>query len=436
MPDVLVRLADGTATWLLTYLMHSTALILGTWALTRFAPLQAVTKDFLWKLALLAGVATASMASLRSTPSLTVDYASLSERFHNAEAGQLAWVGEASPPPIQIRARLIDPSPECRGLLRSEVRRGVPLMNSLEDVCGADGAFAWWHGALILWLLGGGIGCAVLLRRRGSLALLTRSLSEAAPRSRRILRELQEGERRCRTAGVKSSQVLNTACVLPDGTIAISPRCESELTDDELRAVLAHEMGHVIRRDPLWSTALRTLATIFWLQPLNRLGLAKVDEISEHLCDDWAVSRTGAAVGLATSICRVAEWALPGPSQPVLMSVVGRDGRGLSERVHRILFQRVPRREPRWVRHIAAVALLAPLYWLPVVRTPTSLHASIVVEEGGALLSDGESSWVSGPAGADIERIEIRRAPAGPDGEAISGTTVERRVVISRVLSD
>jgi len=435
MPDLLARLADGTATWLLTYLVHSTVLILATWTLTRVTTLQPATRDFLWKMALVAGVCTASMASLWRQSPVTIDYAAQSERLHDATVERVAWVGDPSSPPIQIRARLVDPSPECRALLRRGLREGPGVMSRVDDVCGAGGTFAWWHGALLVWLLGGAFGSLVLIRRRESVVFLTRALTEAAPRSQMILEELRADEG-THTVRVKGSHLVNAACVLPGDTIAISARCESELSDEELRAVLAHELGHIVRRDPLWSTALRLLSTILWIQPLNRLGLAKVDEASEHLCDDWAVSRTGGAIGLATSISRVAGWALPMPRQPALMSVVGRRGRGLSERVRRILFEGPRHREPGWFRHAAAVAMLVPLYWLPVVQAPDTLHASIIVEEGGTLLSPEQLAWVHRLDGADIERIEIRRSVASPAGEAAGGTVVERRVVLARLPQD
>jgi len=69
-PEMPEALASGTAVlagWLLTYLLHSTALIVGAWLLTRLVSLRPPTRDVLWKTALIAGVVT-STASVLAGP--------------------------------------------------------------------------------------------------------------------------------------------------------------------------------------------------------------------------------------------------------------------------------------------------------------------------------------------------------------------------------
>jgi beta-lactamase regulating signal transducer with metallopeptidase domain len=69
-----------------------------------------------------------------------------------------------------------------------------------------------------------------------------------------------------------------------------------------LTAALAHEMGHLRRRDNEWRIASRIAAIVGWLQPLNRLALRRLDESAELACDTWAATATGLADELACSL--------------------------------------------------------------------------------------------------------------------------------------
>lgn len=131
----------------------------------------------------------------------------------------------------------------------------------------------------------------------------------------------------------------------------------------------------------MWSTLMRALVAIFWMQPLNRIALTKLVEVAEFMCDDWALTRTDEPFELARSISRVAEWMVPGRRYPTVVSIVGRGRAGLAFRVRRILSSTRLRCERVWLRPLAAVLLLAPLCWLPPVPVPATLRTSIFVEE-------------------------------------------------------
>jgi hypothetical protein len=76
------------------------------------------------------------------------------------------------------------------------------------------------------------------------------------------------------------------------------------LSADEIEAVLAHEMSHVRRRDPLRFFMLRAMAsTLFWLPAIRRLVEDLADE-AEVIADD----AVGAArrLALASAILRLA----------------------------------------------------------------------------------------------------------------------------------
>ncbi len=84
-----------------------------------------------------------------------------------------------------------------------------------------------------------------------------------------------------RVSGPLVSGFLSPVIVLPDDA--------SSWTASRRRAVLAHEIAHVRRRDPL-TLALAHLATIvYWFHPLCWLAAGRMRAESERACDDAAL---------------------------------------------------------------------------------------------------------------------------------------------------
>ena len=78
-----------------------------------------------------------------------------------------------------------------------------------------------------------------------------------------------------------------TGILLPEGS--------ERLSDDALRLVLAHELSHLRRRDPLlgWIPALAEI--VFWFHPLARLSSREYLSAREELCDADALRATSAS---------------------------------------------------------------------------------------------------------------------------------------------
>ena len=91
---------------------------------------------------------------------------------------------------------------------------------------------------------------------------------------------------------------------------------ESALTEldlEEQRVMLAHELAHLARRDPLWLAFASVVERVLWIQPLNRVARRRIATSAEFLCDEWAVRRTGSGVALARCLAQVAEWIQTSP---------------------------------------------------------------------------------------------------------------------------
>ena len=93
---------------------------------------------------------------------------------------------------------------------------------------------------------------------------------------------------------------LNEICV-PDAAL-------TDLDAEQQRGLLAHELAHLARRDPLWLDAASLIERVFFFQPLNRLARRELQHNAEYICDAWAAQRTGSGEPLARCLARVAEW--------------------------------------------------------------------------------------------------------------------------------
>jgi Zn-dependent protease with chaperone function len=130
----------------------------------------------------------------------------------------------------------------------------------------------------------------------------------------------------------------------------------------ELRAILAHEQGHLDRRDNL-RRALLTLApdVLSWLPVSDRL-LAAWHEAAEEAADDVA-DRLGAngRIDLAQALIKVARLAQSGPFVGHLPASALYRGENIDRRVRRLI---VPPVEPdmsaaAWRRYALALLLVA-----------------------------------------------------------------------------
>lgn len=117
--------------------------------------------------------------------------------------------------------------------------------------------------------------------------------------------------------------------------IALPPRALFGLSNEQQEGLLAHELAHLVRRDPQWLLAGRLLASVLFFQPLNWMALARLRELSEVLADEWAVEQTGQPLSLARCLTEVAGWSV-GKSLPVPGMAAGRPSH-LGERVRRLL---------------------------------------------------------------------------------------------------
>ncbi|MDB5340339.1 MAG: putative rane protein [Planctomycetaceae bacterium] len=151
--------------------------------------------------------------------------------------------------------------------------------------------------------------------------------------AREILNQLlqQARVRRPVTLLMSEDDLEPGACGWLRWQIVLPSRAVDDLSPQELRALLAHEMAHLVRGDQWWLLLGRLLVVCFGWQPLNRIALREWQRASEYLCDAWAIQRDVERISLARCLTTVAEWRLVG-----MATIAGLGSGNSSNLTHRV----------------------------------------------------------------------------------------------------
>ncbi len=111
--------------------------------------------------------------------------------------------------------------------------------------------------------------------------------------------------------------------------------------DLPLRAVLAHEVSHVVRGDVAWQFAARIACSLYWFHPLVWLAARKMRVEREAACDDRVLGLVDQPVDYASVLLRFAREmvARSVPAEAIAMASLS----GLEGRVRAILDKSRPR---------------------------------------------------------------------------------------------
>jgi beta-lactamase regulating signal transducer with metallopeptidase domain len=357
--------------WLLTYLLHSTILLGGAWLLTATRIVRSpVVKDTLWKVCLVGGLVTATVYSLSPYQPYSV---------HVLLPGVTRSQLGAGAPRTEGPAAAVSGATGVRSW-GSEAASDVGLSRGFRTAAAPpesptpspqSPSSPWPYLVLGAWLL----GAVLFLARAGYCRLrLVRQLGArreiAGGPLVAMLETLQAGAGARRPIRLTASRELAGPVALGGGEICLPERALTALSPAEHRAVLAHELGHLVRRDPLWLGLSVACESLFFFQPLNVVARRKVQEAAEYLCDDWAVHQTGGSLTLAKCLAEVATWIEASPrAAPVAGMASNRSL--LVERVHRLLDGVPPTaRRVWWAAPAAALALSSVAFAAPGVSPP------------------------------------------------------------------
>lgn len=362
-------MAELAALWLVTWLLHSTLLYGGAWLVDRLRLLRApAAREQLWRAAMLGALLTAGVQSVglvervplerlftrRAAPALDVPRAARGEpagpaaAFAAAESATGAGAGF-------VPSSSVAPSPEA-----SPARAVPAALDGLRDVLAAP-----WKGAVFfLWLAGAGLAALRLLVLA---RLARRELDGRVPVEGALAAEFAAlcATLRVRRPALSVAPALAGPISLPNGEIAVPPWAMASLDARRRRALFAHELAHLERRDPQWLAFALGLHALLWLQPLHALARRRLAALAELQADAWAARAVDDPRALAECLAECAERLTE--SRVALFGAALTKKSLLVERVDRLLDGLAMRTQTTsWiVRGALLASLVAASYVLP-----------------------------------------------------------------------
>ncbi len=397
-----VHAANMLLEWLMTYAIHSTILIGGLLLLASTGMGRRLVTglgSWAWRFALVGALVTASLQSLRSTAPLS---------------GTLRLDGDT---PVRTIVRVeVNRETLANGIGggRSGSRTSVNSSIDVRPLWPLFALGAWFVAAatLLSWFV---IARARFLRAIGPRLNADRTLAGNA------LRHLRREGHIDRAVLLTLSDRLTSPVALGDDEICLPARALSELDPIRIESILAHELAHLVRRDPSWLTMARVIETIFFFQPLNILARRRMQEAAEFASDAWASTRVARPLDLAHCLARVAEWTIASPRLPVPAMAEGqgpgRRGAVLVRRVERLTTGRVtPELTPgRGARLTAVVALVALILLAPRAAVGADQPADRVFDArlpagaGFMMLRESGDGTAAGPIRGEVREALVFR---------------------------
>lgn len=302
----MIPLSDSPTPLLVTWLVHSSLCLALCWALERAGLVRSLrAREYLWRAALLGSCATAALRTL-GLPSFEV--------AGEPELGLARLLASAPPATLSAPTSFSPTPPGIEGLSRA-----------LDLAC-------------LVWAVGAALG----LLRLAAVGLRTSGLARRARRASPAL--LARWRALCARQGVRASELslsdeLSGPVSLPSRAVLVPPWVE-ELEPRQQDALLAHELAHGERRDPLWHLGARVLSTLLWPQPLVHCARRRLEALAEFAADRWAVA--AGAEGRALAECLLACAERPRGARPLASALEGSSA--LPERIEQLLAPPAPNR--------------------------------------------------------------------------------------------
>jgi HEAT repeat protein/beta-lactamase regulating signal transducer with metallopeptidase domain len=389
-------ISSAVLAWLLTYLIHSTALLLLAWAITRARIWPARATDLFWKTALVGGLVSASVQlglELRPAGSVSIAPTALAPQSSVARRSSRT----AADPVIVAPAEPIE--------------RSTPAVPFSAPSSSAPGHDVPVRGIIVaVWaLVGLGLALGYAARR---LILVGRIGDRRAVLDGRLIDELDQLTRHAglrRRPQLTCTARISSPIALGVGEICLPESALEELDLEQQRSMLAHELAHLARRDPIWLAFASVVERVLWIQPLNRLARRGIATSAEYLCDEWAVQRTGSGVALARCLAQVAEWIQASPLG-VPVAGMAEERSLLVSRVEKLLAGRLEARPTRVLAIAAVAVVVATIAMVPGVTGRAAQAAALGMPQDTQAVKDAPLAR----AGEDDSSMVHAGSPAQP----------------------
>jgi len=354
--ELLATWSDPAAAWILTFAIHSTVLLGTAWLiLATFRKLQDSCAETLWKVACLGAVLTASCQ-------LTL----VGEPF----AGHVARIGaSAIDPPLPAGAPTSQGQPVLPPAAQGNAAAPSDSGRAAFEV--GSSPVTWSSWLLSLALLAAGFGsihglCIGRHTRRLLDGRVPLGDGPALAMLGRLCARVGYGRSLRLSEHPRLQTPIAFGALRPE--ICLPEHGFGKLDEAQQQSMLAHELGHLVRRDPLWLRVNSLLVALFPWQPLFRLARRRIQVLAEFRSDALAADLTG-NLDAAGCLLEVASWVATS-QQTMHLSVTGMALRSstLKLRIDRLLCGDSPRalgRHRLWLLPLSAALLTLATTALP-----------------------------------------------------------------------
>lgn len=320
----------------------------------------------------------------------------------------------------------VPPDPVALGLTSTDgAAQQLPAASAVFEI----GSLPQWLvvSMVAVWVSGAFVALLAIATGVRGLYRLKNSCSPVPPAIEEQLPLWQEVKSSGRPAKLMICNGLPNAAVLGlhQPYIVFPSRLLDVVSLAELDQILVHEYGHVQRRDD-WTRLLQaTLEAALWMHPAACWIGRELSLEREVACDDWVVSRTGAARAYAGCLARVAESRRESIAPMLIPALFGRTPHVVT-RVERLLnARRSVSRNLSWTAFAMGVSLIvagaAHLGTIPLIAgrhvpaASSNAQAAEVIASTNQSDENVETHDRSGPSAvASRELVEAARPRSFP----------------------
>ncbi|MHC4863618.1 MAG: M56 family metallopeptidase [Planctomycetota bacterium] len=262
----------------------------------------------------------------------------------------------ASQPPVN------ETPPVRQATLPAGINVESPTL-ALEPVC--------WQGFVFLGWLAGMLVLLVLLIQRAWFVkgLLAQANEPDAKLSDLLSRcRAQVAVKNTVTLKLSTNVISPAVCGLFEPTILLPEHLVDKLNDEQLQAILIHELAH-IRRGDLWVNLVQTLLQIvYFYNPFVWLANAMVRRVREQAVDEMVlVTMGGRSESYSNTLIDIGEMAFWRPNLSLRLIGVVESKRALTARIKHIVGRPMPKTAKLGMLGLISVAVIGAIL-LPMAR--------------------------------------------------------------------
>jgi beta-lactamase regulating signal transducer with metallopeptidase domain len=362
---------DLAASYLVTLALHASLLLGTVWLAERSGWLRHPgLAELAWRIALLGGLLSAAVATVpwpsgREASPSTLRIAVAAPSVPQTAPGMDAMAGAAPAAPLPPR-----PEPTTVGTAAAVSPAGAL---ALPEIAAAL--------ALVLWCLGLALGGLRMLWQALAVQVLAWRLRRRTLPATDGLHQINRQLAQTLAIPAPALRVWRRASspmVLPGGCVLL-PAWACQLPPGQQRALLAHELSHVARRDASWRIVHRLARLPLFFHPLAAHACRRLDDLAEDACDARAAQLMGSGRPLAECLAACLSHAGAAAGQPALAVAMAGESGTVVRRVRNLLENSAMSLTPvsPALRRTAIAAALVAAIVLPGIAVTTTTASEL-----------------------------------------------------------